>query len=76
LYFGHPQSRIAAQHAQVLDTLPLAGHIAIFATMNQQPAAQNKAQSQAQDAAGQEVWDEARLEEAMKRLKLLHIKVT
>ncbi|KAM0249787.1 hypothetical protein ACHAP5_002656 [Fusarium lateritium] len=43
--------------------------------MTQQPAAQNKAQSQAQDAAGQEVWDEARLEEAMKRLKLLHIKV-
>lgn len=43
--------------------------------MNQQPAAQNKDQSQAQDAAGQEVWDEARLEEAMKRLKLLHIKV-
>jgi hypothetical protein len=59
-----------------LNTLPLAGNIAIFATMNQQPAAQNMAQSQAQDAAGQEVWDEARLEEAMKRLKLLHIKVT
>lgn len=26
-------------------------------------------------ASGQEVWDEARLEEAMERLKLLHIKV-
>jgi hypothetical protein len=27
-------------------------------------------------AGGQEVWDEARLEAAMKRLKLLHIKVS
>ncbi|KAF4963321.1 hypothetical protein FSARC_8652 [Fusarium sarcochroum] len=42
--------------------------------MSQQPAAQNQAQ-QAPNAAGEEVWDEARLEEAMKRLKLLHIKV-
>ncbi|KAM0348643.1 hypothetical protein ACHAPU_004078 [Fusarium lateritium] len=46
--------------------------------MNQQPAAQNQAQAQTQasDTAGQDVWDEAHLEEAMKRLKLLHIKVT
>lgn len=44
--------------------------------MNQQPAAQNQAQVQASNAAGQDVWDEQRLEEAMKRLKLLHIKVT
>ncbi|KAL4732369.1 hypothetical protein ACLX1H_001384 [Fusarium chlamydosporum] len=43
--------------------------------MNQQPAAQNQAQVQASNAAGQDVWDEQRLEEAMKRLKLLHIKV-
>ncbi|KAF5620506.1 hypothetical protein F52700_11234 [Fusarium sp. NRRL 52700] len=45
--------------------------------MNQQPAVQNQAQAQAQapNAAGQDDWDEARLEEAMKRLKLLHIKV-
>ncbi|KAM0561516.1 hypothetical protein ACHAPJ_003399 [Fusarium lateritium] len=42
--------------------------------MSQQPAAQNRAQ-QAPNGAGEEVWDEARLEEAMKRLKLLHIKV-
>ncbi|KAI8666526.1 hypothetical protein NCS57_00877700 [Fusarium keratoplasticum] len=41
--------------------------------MNQQPPTQN--QSQAPDAAGQGEWDEARLEEAMQRLKLLHIKV-
>ncbi|KAI1008654.1 hypothetical protein LB504_001747 [Fusarium proliferatum] len=44
--------------------------------MNQQPAVQNQAQAQAPNAAGQDGWDEARLEEAMKRLKLLHIKVT
>jgi len=46
--------------------------------MNQQPAAQNQhqAQAQASNAAGQDVWDEQQLEEAMKRLKLLHIKVT
>ncbi|KAI1026596.1 hypothetical protein LB505_000711 [Fusarium chuoi] len=46
--------------------------------MNQQPAVQNQAQAQAQapNAAGQDGWDEARLEEAMKRLKLLHIKST
>ncbi|CAG7560392.1 uncharacterized protein B0J16DRAFT_389376 [Fusarium flagelliforme] len=45
--------------------------------MNQQPAAQNQhqAQAQASNAAGQDVWDEQQLEEAMKRLKLLHIKV-
>ncbi|KAF5648742.1 uncharacterized protein FTJAE_1221 [Fusarium tjaetaba] len=43
--------------------------------MNQQPAVQNQAQAQAPIAAGQDDWDEARLEEAMKRLKLLHIKV-
>ncbi|EXK30148.1 hypothetical protein BFJ63_vAg6344 [Fusarium oxysporum f. sp. narcissi] len=43
--------------------------------MNQQPAVQNQAQAQAPNAAGQDGWDEARLEEAMKRLKLLHIKV-
>ncbi|KAF5544972.1 hypothetical protein FPHYL_10873 [Fusarium phyllophilum] len=43
--------------------------------MNQQPAVQNQAQAQAPNAAGQDDWDEARLEEAMKRLKLLHIKV-
>jgi uncharacterized membrane protein len=45
--------------------------------MNQQPAAQNQRQAQAQasNAAGQDVWDEQQLEEAMKRLKLLHIKV-
>ncbi|KAF9767282.1 hypothetical protein IL306_000147 [Fusarium sp. DS 682] len=43
--------------------------------MNQQPAVQNQAQNQAPNAAGQDDWDEARLEEAMKRLKLLHIKV-
>jgi hypothetical protein len=42
--------------------------------MSQQPAAHN--QAQAPNAAGQDDWDEARLEEAMKRLKLLHIKVT
>ncbi|RSL80259.1 hypothetical protein BHE90_010371 [Fusarium euwallaceae] len=41
--------------------------------MNQQPHTQN--QSQAPDAASQGEWDEARLEEAMQRLKLLHIKV-
>ncbi|KAL2682662.1 hypothetical protein Neosp_007115 [[Neocosmospora] mangrovei] len=41
--------------------------------MNQQPPTQN--QSQAPDAAGQGEWDEARLEEAMQRLKLLHIKM-
>ncbi|EMT65960.1 hypothetical protein FOC4_g10008075 [Fusarium odoratissimum] len=44
--------------------------------MNQQPAVQNQAQAQAPNAAGQDGWDEARLEEAMKRLKLLHIKLT
>jgi pyridoxine 5'-phosphate synthase PdxJ len=44
--------------------------------MNQQPAAQNQAHAQASNGAGQDVWDEQRLEEAMKRLKLLHIKVT
>jgi hypothetical protein len=44
--------------------------------MNQQPAAQNQAQAQASNAAGQDVWDEQQLEEAMKRLKLLHVKVT
>ncbi|KAJ4140742.1 hypothetical protein BFJ70_g10563 [Fusarium oxysporum] len=43
--------------------------------MNQQPAVQNQAQAQAPNAAGQDGWDDARLEEAMKRLKLLHIKV-
>ncbi|EEU39111.1 uncharacterized protein NECHADRAFT_100940 [Fusarium vanettenii 77-13-4] len=41
--------------------------------MNQQPPTQN--QSQAPDAADQGEWDEARLEEAMQRLKLLHIKL-
>ncbi|KAF4461764.1 hypothetical protein FALBO_11420 [Fusarium albosuccineum] len=41
--------------------------------MSQQPATQN--QTQAPGAAGQDDWDEARLEEAMQRLKLLHIKV-
>ncbi|RGP80213.1 60s ribosomal l34 [Fusarium longipes] len=44
--------------------------------MNQQPAAQNQAQTQAPNTVGQDVWDEQQLEEAMKRLKLLHIKVT
>ncbi|RGP63121.1 hypothetical protein FSPOR_8811 [Fusarium sporotrichioides] len=43
--------------------------------MNQQPAVQNQAHAQASNGAGQDVWDEQRLEEAMKRLKLLHIKV-
>ncbi|KAF4341073.1 hypothetical protein FBEOM_4943 [Fusarium beomiforme] len=43
--------------------------------MNQQPAVQNQAQNQAPNAVGQDDWDEARLEEAMKRLKLLHIKM-
>ena len=33
----------------------------------------SRAEAQASD---REVWDEARLEEAMERLKLLHIKVT
>ncbi|KAM5353909.1 hypothetical protein ACJ41O_000559 [Fusarium nematophilum] len=41
--------------------------------MSKQPATQH--QGQAPDAAGQDGWDEARLEEAMQRLKLLHIKV-
>lgn len=44
--------------------------------MTQQPAAQNQAHAQASNGAEQDVWDEQRLQEAMKQLKLLHIKVT
>ncbi|KAF5243450.1 hypothetical protein FAUST_2806 [Fusarium austroamericanum] len=43
--------------------------------MTQQPAAQNQAHAQASNGAEQDVWDEQRLQEAMKQLKLLHIKV-
>lgn len=66
------------QRQQLLDILSFTGLPAPSAIMNQQPAVQNQAQAQAQapNAAGQDGWDEARLEEAMKRLKLLHIKVT
>lgn len=64
------------QRQQLLDILSFTGLPAPSAIMNQQPAVQNQAQAQAPNAAGQDGWDEARLEEAMKRLKLLHIKVT
>ena len=39
--------------------------------MEVQPPARTEA-----EAGGQGIWDEARLEEAMERLKLLHVKVS